>query len=55
MIRFNDLPGYYELDEANYQVIERRTGKRYRLGDKLFVKVKKTDMVKRTVDLIPVN
>ena len=51
MIAIGSLKGdYYMLDEDNYQVIGRRTGKCYKLGSPVNVRVKGVDMLKRQID-----
>ncbi len=51
MIRAADLPGdFFYYDEENYEMVGERTGKRYKLGEKLTVQVKETDRRNRTVD-----
>ncbi|MBS1682383.1 MAG: ribonuclease R [Bacteroidetes bacterium] len=53
MVRLADMKDdFYELDEKNYRVIGRRRNKIYRLGDKVEVRVKKTDVDRRMIDLI---
>lgn len=53
MIRLADLDDdYYEFDEKNYCVVGRRRRKIYTLGDQVRVRVKKTDVDKRMIDLI---
>ncbi|MBT1685336.1 ribonuclease R [Dawidia soli] len=53
MIRLADLSDdFYEFDERSYRVIGRKTRKIYTLGDKVKVKVKKTDIDKRLIDLV---
>lgn len=53
MIRLADLDDdYYEFDEKNYRVIGRKRGIIYRLGDRVKVRIKKTDIDRRTIDLI---
>lgn len=53
MVRLADLDDdFYEFDEKNYRVIGRKTGRIYRLGDKAKVRIKKTDIDRRTIDLI---
>jgi len=53
MVRLADLKDdYYELDEKNYRVIGRKRNKIYRLGDKVEVRIKKTDVDRRMIDLI---
>ena len=43
---------YFMLDEDNYQLIGRRYGKTYKLGDPVNVKVSNVDMSKKQIDLI---
>ena len=51
MIPIGSLKGdYYMLDEDNYQVIGRRYGKCYKLGDPVRIRVKNVDMVKKLID-----
>ncbi len=53
MVRMADMKDdFYEYDEKNYRVIGRRRKKIYRLGDEVEVRVKKTDVDRRTMDLI---
>ncbi len=52
MVRLADMKDdFYELDEKNYRVIGRKRNKIYRLGDKTLVRIKKTDVDRRTIDL----
>jgi ribonuclease R len=54
MIRMNDLyDDFYELEAENYRIIGKRTGRVISFGDKMYVKVKNTDLERRTMDLIP--
>ena len=51
MIAIGSLKGdYYMLDEDNYQVIGRRYGKCYKLGDPVRIRVKNVDMMKKLID-----
>jgi ribonuclease R len=53
MIRLADMKDdFYELDERNYRVIGRRRKKIIRLGDKIQVRIKKTDIDRRLIDLV---
>lgn len=53
MIRLSELDDdYYEYDEKNYCVVGRRTRKIYTLGDQVRVRVKKTDIDRRLIDLV---
>ena len=52
MLRLSDMKDdFYEYDEKSYRVIGRRRKKIYRLGDKVMVRVKKTDVDRRMIDL----
>lgn len=52
MVRLADMKDdYYELDEKAYRVIGRRRKKIYRLGDKVQVWIRKTDVDRRLIDL----
>jgi len=52
MVRMSDMKDdYYDYDEKNYRVVGRKTKKSYRLGDEVEVRIKKTDVDRRTMDL----
>jgi ribonuclease R len=40
----------YVFDEDNYRIVGRRTGRIYSLGDKVTIKVKRADLVKKQLD-----
>ncbi|MCL2413189.1 MAG: ribonuclease R [Bacteroidales bacterium] len=42
----------YYLDEDNYQVIGRRYGQQYKLGDKVKIKVQNVDLAKKRMDFL---
>lgn len=53
MIRMADMTDdFYEFDEKNYRIIGRKTGKTFRLGDRIDVRIKKTDIDRRLIDLV---
>lgn len=53
MIRLADMEDdFYEFDEKSYSVVGRRRRKIYTLGDQVRVKIKKTDVDRRTIDLV---
>ncbi len=53
MVRLRDLnDDYYILDQQNYQIIGRRRRKKYRIGDKVRVRVLKVDTEHRWIDLV---
>lgn len=43
---------FYDLDERNYCLVGRRHNRRYRLGDKVRVKVARTDLAKKQLDFV---
>ncbi|MDE7387291.1 MAG: ribonuclease R [Muribaculaceae bacterium] len=43
---------YYDFDEKNYCLIGRRTHTRYRLGDKVKVRVARADIAKKQLDFV---
>jgi ribonuclease R len=52
MVRLADMKDdFYEFDEKNYRVIGRRRKNIYRLGDEVKVRIKKTDIDRRLIDL----
>lgn len=53
MIRVADMTDdFYEFDEKNYRIVGRKTGKTFRLGDKINVRIKRTDIDRRLIDLV---
>jgi ribonuclease R len=53
MIRMSDMTDdFYEFDEKRYRIIGRKSKKVFTLGDKLKVRVKKTDIDRRLIDLV---
>lgn len=53
MVRMADMDDdYYDYDEKKYRVVGRKKGKVYRLGDKVHVRIKKTDINRRLIDLV---
>jgi len=56
LVRMNDLnDDYYELDKENYRLVGERTGRIFAFGDKVRVKVKETNLSKRSMDLLLVE
>jgi ribonuclease R len=56
MVRLKDLnDDYYILDEKNFRLIGRHRKKVYRIGDKVRVKVLKTDIEKKWIDFVLVK
>jgi ribonuclease R len=51
MVKLRDLnDDFYSLDQKNYTVTGEKTGKKYRLGDKVKIKVLGADMEKKVID-----
>lgn len=56
LIPIRDLgDDYYELDERNFRLIGRRTGRSFRLGDEVVVRVARTDLQRRLLDFVLVE
>jgi VacB/RNase II family 3'-5' exoribonuclease len=56
MVRLKELnDDYYILDEKNFRLVGRRRKKVYRIGDKVRVKVLKTDIEKKWIDFVLVK
>jgi ribonuclease R len=43
---------YYHFDEKSYSLVGKRTGRRFRLGDKVRVKLLRADLRQRTLDFV---
>ncbi|MBK9291961.1 MAG: ribonuclease R [Bacteroidetes bacterium] len=53
MVRYTEMPGdYYYLDEDNYRVVGQGTGRVYRLGDPVTIRVKKVDIIRKKMDFV---
>lgn len=53
MIHVSMLPGdYFYYDEESYEMVGQATDIRYKLGQKLFVKVNATDRISRNIDFV---
>lgn len=51
LVRFNSMKDdFYYLDEDNYQIIGRKYGQKYRLGDPVKILVKNVDLSRRQLD-----
>jgi ribonuclease R len=51
MIPIRDLGGdFFEYDEDNYWIRGRRTGRKYRIGDPVTIKVMRVNMVRKQID-----
>ncbi|MCF0225106.1 MAG: S1 RNA-binding domain-containing protein, partial [Fibrobacter sp.] len=51
LVRLADLcDDYYHYEEGSYELVGERTGRCYKLGQKVLVRVKSCDKVLRTID-----
>ena len=56
MIRMRDIEGdFYELQPEKFRIVGERSGKVIKFGDKVRIKVKSTDINRRTMDLLLIN
>ncbi len=56
LVRITDLEDdFYDFDQKQLVIVGRNNKRRFTLGDKLFVKVVKTDIDRRTMDLLLVE
>jgi ribonuclease R len=56
LVRMVDITSdYFEHDAENYRLVGKATGKIYTFGDKVTVKVKETNIGRRSMDLILLN
>ena len=56
LVRITDLDDdHYDFDQKQLVIVGRNNKKRFTLGDKVFVKVAKTDIDRRTIDLLLVE
>lgn len=56
MIRMSDMTDdFYEFDEKRYRIVGRRAKKVFTLGDRIKVRIKKTDIDRRLIDLVFAN
>jgi ribonuclease R len=56
MVRLKDLnDDYYIFDEKNFQLVGRHRKKKYRIGDKVKIRVHKLDKEKKWIDFIIVG
>jgi ribonuclease R len=47
-----DRDEYFDFDEATFSLVARRSGRRYRLGDQVWVKVARVDVDRRDLDFV---
>lgn len=53
MVHVSMLPGdYFYYDESVYEMVGQATDKRYKLGEKIVIKVNGTDKISRTIDFV---
>ena len=56
MVHVSELgDDYFQFDAARHQMLGERTAKRYRLGDRLRVKLVRVDLERARLDFVPVG
>jgi len=51
LVRLKEIKGdWFELNEKQFSLVGRKTGKKYRIGDKVKIKLKKADLANRELD-----
>ena len=56
LIHISKLTGdYFYYNEQTYEMIGESTGKKYRLGEEIKVKLLDVDVKQRTIDFVPVR
>ena len=56
MVSVRDLgTDYFEYDDKNYCIVGKRSGKKYQLGDDVTVRIARTNLAKKQLDLELVN
>jgi len=53
LVRVRDMTDdYYNYDEKKLELVGQKKKKRYRLGDKVKIKVKAVDLERKTIDYV---
>lgn len=53
MIHISQLPGdYYYYDEEHYEMVGQSTDRRFKLGEKVVIRVESVDKIARTIDFV---
>ncbi|MCB2204966.1 ribonuclease R [bacterium] len=52
LVHVRSLDDYYEYDKARWQLVGQHSGKRYRLGDRVRVRVSRVDSVEQEIDFV---
>lgn len=56
LVHISKLPGdYWELDGGGTGLVGRRTGRRWRLGDAILVRLSRVDLMQRQIDFEPLD
>jgi len=52
LVHVSNLPGYFEFDADRYTLVKRGSNIKYKLGQKVRVKLKSADKIKQTIDFV---
>ena len=56
MVHVSELGSdYYQFDAAKHQLLGERTGRRFRLGDRIWVKIARVDLETSRIDFVLVD
>ena len=52
LVHVSNLPGYFEFDADRYTLVKRGSNIKYKLGQKVKVRLKSADKIKQTIDFV---
>ncbi len=52
LVHVSNLPGYFEFDADRYTLVKRGSNLKYKLGQKVKVRLKSADKIKQTIDFV---
>jgi ribonuclease R len=55
LVHVNKMPGYYVFDEVEFALYDENSGKEYKLGDTIRIRVAGADVTKREIDFVIVE
>jgi ribonuclease R len=55
LVHVRSLDDYFDFDKAHLQLVGQRSGKRYRLGDRVRVRVERVDSIEQRIDFLLID
>jgi ribonuclease R len=52
LVHVSNLPGYFEFDADHYTLVKRGSNLKFKLGQKVKVRLKSADKIKQTIDFV---